>query len=140
MKRGYKDKTNKRRSNSYKNKKKKNLLKGAVIQLKKQDKQPNRLSSTTSTVIAKVLEYKLGNGSSVYYKVNEISKLTGLSRQQIHNYTQLGLIEEVCRTEAGHRFYSKETIDKIFLIEMLKRHRTLSEVREIIQSKFNVNN
>ncbi len=88
-------------------------------------------------IIDKILQYKLGNGNNIYYKVNEISKLTGLSRQQIHNYTQLGLIKESYRTDSGHRLYSKETIDRIFLIEMLKRHRTLNEVKEFIQTKYN---
>lgn len=86
-------------------------------------------------IIDKILQYKLGNGNNIYYKVNDISKLTGLSRQQIHNYTQLGLIKESYRTNTGHRFYSKETIDRIFLIEMLKRHRTLNEVKEFLQNK-----
>ncbi|MFN7182468.1 MAG: MerR family transcriptional regulator [Planctomycetota bacterium] len=100
------------------------------------NKEKNLKTATTGyRVIKKILEHKLFENNNIFYKVNELSKLTGLSRQQIHLYTQMGLIKESYRSQAGHRFYSKDTVDRIFLIEMLKRHRTLSEIKELLKNK-----
>ncbi|MCC6574333.1 MAG: MerR family DNA-binding transcriptional regulator [Planctomycetes bacterium] len=66
------------------------------------------------------------------YKVGEIMRHTSLSRQTIHNYTMLGLIHADERTESGHRLYGEEVFDRIRKIEMLKRHRTLNEIRELL--------
>lgn len=64
------------------------------------------------------------------YKVGEIMRHTGLSRQTIHNYTMLGLIAPVERTDSGHRLYDEAVFDRIRMIEMMKRHRTLQEIKE----------
>jgi DNA-binding transcriptional MerR regulator len=69
------------------------------------------------------------------YKVGEIMRHTGLSRQTIHNYTMLGLIAPVERTEAGHRLYDETVFDRIRKIEMLKIHRTLGEIREMLEKE-----
>lgn len=66
------------------------------------------------------------------YRIGEVMRYSGLSRQTIHNYTMLGLIEEEERTEAGHRLYPESVFDRIRQIEMLKRHRTLREVMRLI--------
>ncbi|MCB9934943.1 MAG: MerR family DNA-binding transcriptional regulator [Planctomycetes bacterium] len=69
------------------------------------------------------------------YKVGEIMRHTGLSRQTIHNYTMLGLIHPVERTEAGHRLYDESVFDRIRRIELLKIHRTLNEIREMLEEE-----
>ena len=69
------------------------------------------------------------------YKVGEIMRHTGLSRQTIHNYTMLGLITPLERTEAGHRLYDETVFDRIRRIEMLKIHRTLGEIREMLDKE-----
>lgn len=69
------------------------------------------------------------------YKVGEIMLHTKLSRQTIHNYTMLGLIHAAERTESGHRLYSEEVFDRIRKIEMLKRHRTLNEIRDLLAAE-----
>lgn len=60
---------------------------------------------------------------------------TKLSRQTIHNYTMLGLIKPSERTDSGHRLYGEEVFDRIKRIEMLKRHHTLDEVRQMLLSE-----
>lgn len=60
-------------------------------------------------------------------------KRTGLSRQTLHNYTVLGLIEEAGRTDGGHRLYSHGMIERVARINRLKRHHTLAEVRELLK-------
>lgn len=69
------------------------------------------------------------------YKVGEIMRHTGLSRQTIHNYTMLGLLEPVERTDSGHRLYGEDVFERIRKIEMLKLHRTLAEIRELLLSE-----
>lgn len=66
------------------------------------------------------------------FKVGEIMRHTKLSRQTIHNYTMLGLIKPSERTDSGHRLYGEEVFDRIKRIEMLKRHHTLDEVRQML--------
>lgn len=69
------------------------------------------------------------------YKVGEIMRHTGLSRQTIHNYTMFGLIAPVERTDSGHRLYGEEVFDRIRMIEMMKRHRTLQEIKEHLDAQ-----
>lgn len=66
------------------------------------------------------------------FKIGEVMKYTSLSRQTIHNYTMMGLIKEAEWTESGHRLYGEGVFDRIRRIEMLKRHRPLREVMEIL--------
>jgi DNA-binding transcriptional MerR regulator len=69
------------------------------------------------------------------FKVGEIMRHTGLSRQTIHNYTMLGLIKYVERLESGHRLYPEEVFHRIDRIKMLSRHRTLAEIKEIFEAE-----
>ncbi|MCC7510502.1 MAG: MerR family transcriptional regulator [Planctomycetes bacterium] len=69
------------------------------------------------------------------YKVGEIMRHTQLSRQTIHNYTMLGLITPVERTESGHRLYDEAVFDRIRKIEMMKVHRTLQEIKEYLDAE-----
>ena len=69
------------------------------------------------------------------FKVGEIMRHTKLSRQTVHNYTMLGLIKPAERTDSGHRLYGEEVFDRIKKIEMLKRHHTLEEVRNMLQAE-----
>jgi len=69
------------------------------------------------------------------YKIGEVMRYSGLSRQTLHNYTMLGLISPVERTPAGHRLYGEEVFERLQRIERLKRHRTLTEVREILEEQ-----
>ena len=67
------------------------------------------------------------------YRIGEVMKYSGLSRQTLHNYTMMGLIREAERTEAGHRLYEEEVFDRLERIKELKQSRTLKEVREAIE-------
>lgn len=70
------------------------------------------------------------------YKIGEVMRYTGLSRQTLHNYTMMGLIGEAERTESGHRLYGEDVFERIDKIKMLQRHRTLREVKEILEKEF----
>ena len=69
------------------------------------------------------------------YKIGEVMKYSGLSRQTLHNYTMLGLISPVTRTDSGHRLYGAPVFARLKRIEMLKRHRTLTEVKELLEQE-----
>ena len=66
------------------------------------------------------------------FKIGEVMKYSGLSRQTIHNYTTLGLITEEERTESGHRLYGEEVFRRLQRIEELKGQKTLKEIRRIL--------
>jgi DNA-binding transcriptional MerR regulator len=68
------------------------------------------------------------------WKVGELVRHTGLSRQTLHNWCQLGLICEAERTEGGHRLYD----DSIFgQLERIQRHRaggkSLREIADLLE-------
>lgn len=67
------------------------------------------------------------------FKIGEVMRYTGLSRQTLHNYTMMGLIREAERTDSGHRLYPEEVFERLQKIEMLKRHRTLREVKDVLE-------
>ncbi|MEK7450228.1 MAG: MerR family DNA-binding transcriptional regulator [Planctomycetota bacterium] len=74
------------------------------------------------------------------YGVAEILRVLGennikVSRQTIHNYTMMGLIAESERTPAGHRLYNEGVFEQLRKIEMLKRHHTLKEIKEMLAAK-----
>ena len=66
------------------------------------------------------------------FKIGEVMRYSGLSRQTIHNYTTLGLITEEERTESGHRLYGEEVFRRLQRIEELKNQKTLKEIRRIL--------
>lgn len=69
------------------------------------------------------------------FKIGEIMRHTGLSRQTVHNYTTLGLITEAERTESGHRLYDESVFRTLERIEELKARHTLQEVRELLTAE-----
>ena len=69
------------------------------------------------------------------FKIGEVMKYSGLSRQTLHNYTMMGLIVEEERTDSGHRLYGEGVFERLQKIEMLRRHRSLREVKEILSEE-----
>ena len=65
------------------------------------------------------------------FKIGEVMRYSGLSRQTIHNYTMLGLIREAERTESGHRLYGPEVFEKLVRIVDLKKEKTLRDIQDI---------
>ena len=71
-----------------------------------------------------------------FFKIGEVIEYSGLSRQVIHNYTQLNLISEVERTPSGHRFYDEEVFRRLKKIMKLKsKGKTLMEIRTILNGQ-----
>lgn len=69
------------------------------------------------------------------YRIGEVMRYSGLSRQTVHNYTLLGLITEVDRTDGGHRLYPESVFDRLKKIEELKKSNTLKQIRRILDTQ-----
>ncbi|MBI4602117.1 MAG: MerR family transcriptional regulator [Planctomycetes bacterium] len=67
------------------------------------------------------------------FKIGEVMRYTGLSRQTIHNYTMLGLLTEDERTQSGHRLYGEEVFERIERIKELRATKTLKEIIQILK-------
>ena len=63
------------------------------------------------------------------YRIGEVVRCTPFSRQTIHNYTTMGLIEENGWTEGGHRLYDESVFERLSMIMELRKSKTLIEIR-----------
>lgn len=69
------------------------------------------------------------------YRIGELVRYTPLSRQTIHNYTIMGLINESQWTAGGHRLYDSSVFERISRIIELKKTKTLFEIRQILHKE-----
>ncbi len=67
------------------------------------------------------------------YKIGEVVRSTPFSRQTIHNYTTMGLIQESCWTEGGHRLYDESVFERLSVIIELRKTRTLAQIRATLK-------
>ena len=63
------------------------------------------------------------------YKIGEVMRYTGLSRQTVHNYTVMGLISEAERTPSGHRLYEESVFERLRRVRALQEFMTLQEIK-----------
>ena len=70
------------------------------------------------------------------WKIGDIARHTGLSRQTVHNYAVLGLISEEERTESGHRLFADAVWKDLAHVERLKSGgKTLGEIARLVARK-----
>lgn len=69
------------------------------------------------------------------YRIGELVDYTPFSRQTIHNYTIMGLIQEAKWTEGGHRLYDESVFERLSEIMRLRKTKTLSQIRAILRKK-----
>lgn len=69
------------------------------------------------------------------YRIGELVSSTPFSRQTIHNYTIMGLIQEAKWTDGGHRLYDESVFTRLSRILQLRKTKTLAEIREILRSE-----
>lgn len=69
------------------------------------------------------------------YKIGEVMRYSGLSRQTIHNYTVMGLISETDRTPSGHRLYGETVFERLARVRALKDGMTLVEIKRLLESE-----
>jgi len=68
------------------------------------------------------------------WKVGELIRHTGLSRQTLHNWCQLGLICEVEQSPGGHRLFDERVFSQLERIQRLRKQgRRLQEIAELLE-------
>ena len=68
------------------------------------------------------------------YRIGEVVQSTPFTRQTIHNYTTMGLIQESGWTEGGHRLYDETVFERLATILELRKTRTLAEIRKMLRT------
>lgn len=66
------------------------------------------------------------------FRIGEIVQHTPFTRQTIHNYTTMGLIQESDWTQGGHRLYDESVFERLWRIQELRKTKTLSEIRDLL--------
>ncbi len=70
------------------------------------------------------------------WKVGELIRHTGLTRQTLHNWCQLGLICESVQTESGHRLYDATVFARLERIQRLRRKgKGLQEIARLLDRR-----
>jgi DNA-binding transcriptional MerR regulator len=80
-------------------------------------------------------ETSTGHSTRTLWRVNEVSKLTGVSIRTLQYYDRIGLLHPAEYTEAGYRLYDDaalETLQQILLFRELEF--PLKDIKEIISS------
>ena len=72
------------------------------------------------------------------YRIGEVVRYTPFTRQTIHNYTTMGLIQESGWTEGGHRLYDESVFQKLSKILELRQTKTLAEIRRILSKSSDI--
>lgn len=69
-----------------------------------------------------------------YYQIDEVSKITDLTKRSIRYYEDMGLFAPTARTDSGYRMYNDEDISTINEIKELrsKLGLTIPEVKQIL--------
>jgi hypothetical protein len=66
------------------------------------------------------------------YKAGELSRRTGLTRQALHQYVLMGLLEPDSITKGGQRLFAEGAEEKVRLIrELCNQGYTLKDVKDI---------
>jgi DNA-binding transcriptional MerR regulator len=66
------------------------------------------------------------------YRIGEVVRYTPFTRQTIHNYTTMGLIQEIDWTEGGHRLYDESVFERLKTIRDLRKTMSLTEIRKAL--------
>ena len=68
------------------------------------------------------------------YRIGEVVDSTDFTRQTIHNYTTMGLIEESSWTKGGHRLYDESVFERLSMIVELRKTKTLEQIMGILKN------
>ena len=67
------------------------------------------------------------------YRIGELARHTGLTRQTLHNYTRWGLIEEAEWTPGGHRLYDESVFARLGTILRLRKEHTVEQIKLLLE-------
>lgn len=63
----------------------------------------------------------MGNGKRPLKRVGQLAKATGLTVRTLHYYEEIGLLPPSERSDAGHRLYTGEDVERLYRICLLRR-------------------
>ena len=70
------------------------------------------------------------------YKINEVSKLTGVSIRMLHHYDKIGLLSPRKRTDSNYRIYNDDDISRLYQILLFKELEfPLRDIKQILDDK-----
>lgn len=70
------------------------------------------------------------------YKINEVSKLTGVSIRMLHHYDKIGLLSPNKRTDSNYRIYNNDDISRLYQILIFRELEfPLQEIKRILDDK-----
>ena len=69
------------------------------------------------------------------YRIGEVVRYTPFTRQTIHNYTTMGLIQESGWTDGGHRLYDVNVFKMLSRILELRKTNTLAKIRVLLKTE-----
>jgi DNA-binding transcriptional MerR regulator len=69
------------------------------------------------------------------YRIGELVRYTPFSRQTIHNYTIMGLIQESEWTQGGHRLYDETVFARLSRILEMRKTMTLTQIQKILHKE-----
>ncbi len=65
------------------------------------------------------------------YRIGELVDYAGVSRQTIHNYTTMGLLQASRWTRGGHRLYDESVFSRLDeILRMRERNMSMQVIRE----------
>ena len=71
-------------------------------------------------------------GKEALLKAGELARRTGITRQALHIYVQMGLLQPVLSSQGGHRLYDDTSVERVELIRKLcASGYSLKDIREI---------
>ena len=66
-----------------------------------------------------------------FLKAGELARRTGLTRQSLHQYVLLGLLQPVDMTKGGQRLFEPDAVDRVKLIrDLVACGYTLRDIRD----------
>ncbi len=69
-----------------------------------------------------------------YYTVNDITKITGITRRTLHYYDEIGLLKATNQSPNGYRLYNMNDFEKLQIILFLKEtDLPLKDISRILQ-------
>ncbi len=69
------------------------------------------------------------------YRIGDVVRHTPFTRQTIHNYTTMGLIQETDWTQGGHRLYDETVFERLATIMELRKTMTLVQIRKMLRQR-----
>lgn len=70
------------------------------------------------------------------YKINEVSKLTGVSIRMLHHYDKIGLLPPSKRTDSNYRLYNNDDISRLYQILLFKELEfPLQDIKQVLDDK-----